>query len=803
MQLPTELSAAFRQLRRSPGFSSLAIAMLALGIGANVAIFSIFQSIVLNPLPFAAPGRLVGLSAVNSAKALTMPAISPSDFRDLHERAKSYAQLGAYRPDFTSYVPAGGGDPVQLIAANVTEELFPVLGVAPVAGRVFTGEEFSAGGPRAAILSFRAWRRHFAERAGVVGETILLNDVPTTVIGIMPDGFREPEFVDVWLPCPQESPEYFARDSRFWTTIGRLKDGVTPAAAQAEATTIADALAREYPSTNRGWTMTLQPLLEQRVGSMRNSLLLLVGAVALVLLVACINLANLMLARGVSRLPELAARLALGATSQRLARAVFLESLLLAVLGGGLGAGLAAGGLPLLARSLPAGLVPRSQSIGVDGTALAFALGVSVLTGIVFGLLPAWQVLRANVNELLKSGGARGGTSRFTVRAQTALIVGQVALTLTVLSGAGLLVKSLLNLQHTPLGFDPRDVLTVRVSPPQSRWDTFEELANYYDRLATEVRQLPGVDAVAMDCSAPLSGISLRYPFWVQGRPRAEGSSDEAVFHAVGPDYLSALKLPLVRGRFFTAHDDRKGRAVCVINQALAQRLFPNIDPIGQRIQTVVWLNKEYREIVGVVGDTKQVNLSDPMSAGIYVPQQQSPWFFTTLLVRIKGGAAQTGAVQAALRRADPTLTMTIRSLEDNIALTSTQPRLRTLLFGLFAALALGLSAFGIYASMAFTVSQRTREIGVRMALGATPREILGWVLARAGRLCALGIAAGLVGAVTLGWLLRGLLHGVEPTDPAILAGLAVFLPVVVFLASAQPAWSASRLNPTQALQQE
>jgi len=797
-----ELTAAFRSLRRAPGFAVLATGMLALGIGANVGIFSIFRSLILNPLPYAQPAALVGFSSANPAQALVMPALSASDFRDLRERAQSCSALAACRPNFVSFKPAGG-DAVQLVGAFVTEEFFPLFGVAPLRGRAFQPDEFSAAAPRTALLSRAAWRRHFGERADTVGATLLLDDQPVTIVGIMPEDFREPEFVDIWLPFPVEAPENLARDSRFWTTVGRLKPGVTPAAAQAEAATIAAALAQEHPATNKGWELAVRPLLEQRVGDLRGSLLLLVGAVGLVLLVACVNLANLMLARGLARFNELAVRLALGATPAALARSVFLESLLLAGAGGALGAGLAAGGLPLLARTLPPGLVPRSSAIAVDGGALAFALGVSVLTGLGFGLLPAWQVLRANVNDLLKSGGARAGTHRFASRAQGILIAGQIALTLMVLSGAGLLARSLLNLQHTHPGFDPADVLTLRVAPPETRWQDFVGLAAYYDRLLDEVRRLPGVEAAAFDSSAPLCGITLRYPFWVQGRPRTEGSADDAVFNAVSPDFLRTLRLPLLRGRFLADSDELKGRKVCVINQALASRLFPGEDAIGKKLQTVTFLVRDYREIVGIVGDVRQDNLSDPPPPQIYVPQAQSPWFFATLLVRIPGGAAHLAGLQAALRRADPSLALNVRPLEENIARTATAPRLRTALFGLFALLALGLSAFGLYASMAFTVRQRSREIGVRLALGATPAGILGWVLARAARLCAVGVAAGLIGSVALGGLLRGLLHGVQPTDPLVLTLLTLLLPLVVLAASVIPALAAARLNPTQALQQE
>ncbi len=777
--------------------------MLALGIGANVAVFSIFQSIVLRPLPYPQPERLVGFKSLNSAKVITQPALSLADFRDYRERVQSYAALAAFRPDFVGYAPQGA-DPVQLVCGKVTEEFFPVFGLAPALGRTFKAEEFTLGGERTVVLSFAAWGKHFAQRADAIGRTVMLDDQPATIIGVMPEDFREPEFADVWLPFPAEAPENLVRDSRFWATVGRLKPGATLAAAQAEAATIAGTLAREYVSTNRGWGVAVQPLLEMRVGGLRGSLLLLVGAVGLVLLIACVNLANLMLARGVARSQELAVRLALGATPRALARAVVWESLLLALLGGAAGVGLAAAGLPALAGQLPPGLVPRSQGIGVDGVALAFAVVMATGTGLLFGLLPAWQVGRANVNEMLKSGGSRGASSRFAGRVQGALIAGQVALTLVVLAGAGLLMKSLLNLQRTSPGFDPAQVLTLRISPPQARWENLRQLGEYYERVLAEVRREPGVASVALNCSAPLCGITLRYPFWVEGRPAEEGNADEAVFNSVAQDYFATLRVPLLRGRRFEARDDAKAAGthpVCVINRTLAKRLFGNADPIGQRIRTLPWMVRGYREIVGVVGDVKQDSQADEPTPQLYVPQVQSPWFFTTVLVRTNGASA--AAVQAAVRRADPALTMSVRTMDDAIARSATQPRLRAALFAMFAVVALGLSAFGIYASIAFTVGQRTREIGVRMALGAAPAEIVRWVLARAAGLAGLGVAAGLAGALGLTQTLRSALHGVTPADPAVFGGLALFLPAVVIAAAFFPAWHAARLEPTRALQTE
>jgi putative ABC transport system permease protein len=802
-RLFNELFSACRHLRRAPKFSLLAIAMLALGIGANVAIFSVFQSIFLRPLPYPQSERLIGFKSVNLAKAIVQPALSLADFRDFKARLQSYSALAAYRPDFTGYAPPAG-EPVQFVCGRVTEEFFQVFVIVPMLGRTFGPAEFSFGNPRTAVLSHAAWRRYFAEQPDVIGRTILLDDEPVMVIGVMPESFREPEFADIWLPFPIEAPENMVRDSRFWTTIGRLKAGTTIVASQVEAETVARSLEHDFASTNRGWSVALEPLLGLRVGGMRSSLLLLIGAVGLVLLIACVNLANLMLSRGVSRSQELAVRLALGATPAALARTIVFESLLLAICGGVAGVAIAAAGLPLLAAQLPAGLIPRSHDVGVNGMALLFAVLVSSGTGLLFGFLPAWQAWRANVNETLKSSGGRSGSNRFAGRIQAMLIAGQVALTFVVLAAAGLLMKSLLTLQRTHLGFDPTGVTALRISPPQSRWDDFIQLASYYERVLGELRREPGVEAVALNSSAPLSGITLRFPFTVEGRPVEEGASDEAVFSSVSSDYFKLLGVPLLRGRTFEERDDAnaaRSRPVCMINRAMAKRLFGDDDPIGRRIRTMEWMVRGYREVVGVVGDVKQDSQAEEPTLQLYVPQVQSPWFFTTVLVRSKGVSA--AVLQTAVRRADPVLAISVNTMDEAVARTATQPRIRAILFGLFAVVALGLSAFGIYASISFTVGQRTREIGVRMALGAGPWVIVRWVLNRAMWLAGFGVIVGGIGAWAVTRWLRGALYGVTPGDPWVLGAMALFLPAIVLAAAFIPARRAAGLDPSAALQSE
>lgn len=800
-RLLSELADALRQIRRTPGFSLLAIALLAIGLGSTTAIFSLAYAIVLRPLPYQEPQRLVGFQATNTAKAIVQEGHSASDFRDYAERSRSFAGLMAYRPNFASYTRPGES-PVRLVSALTTEDFLTTLGVKPVVGRGFRPEEFSLTAEHVVVLSHAAWRRLFNAEPAAIGRTMLLDDQPHTVIGVMPLEFREPEFVDIWLPFPREAPEYFARDSRFWNIIGRLRPDATVASAQAELNVIAADLARQYADTNRDWSTRLTPLHELRTRAMRHALVLLAGAVGLVLAIACLNLANLLLSRGLSRLQDLAIRLALGATPWQLARRVLLESTLLALFGGIAGCGLAVAALQILVSRLPAGLVPRSHEIGLHAPAVGFALAVSLGTGVLFGLLPALQVLRTDVHAVLKNAGARGSTGSLGARLQRILVIGQVALSFVVLVASFLLMKSLVTLQGVNPGFDPRQVLTLRLAPPVNRYETNLELAQYYERLITEVSAVPGVESAAVNASAPLCGITLQYPFWIEGRPRSEVGADDAVYAPVSEEYFRTLKQPLHRGRAFDARDNEKGAPVAIINETLARRIFGTENPLGRRVMLLPWLSSQYREIVGVVADTRQRDLSSTPPAQIYVPQRQMPWFFSTLLVRLARPDAAR-AVQAALNRIDPTLPFVPTTLESNIGLTATQPRLYATLFGLFAVIALGLSAFGIYASLSFTTRRRTRELGIRMALGSTPADVLRLVLADAGRLTAWGVGIGGVAALLVSTLLRGLLYGVQPGDPWVYAGLLVLMPAVALAAATPTALRAAAVPPTRALQQE
>ena len=793
-----DLNTALRQLRRAPGFAALASLLLAVGLGATISAYSLFHSIVLQPLPYPEPEQLVVLRSLNAAKAIDQEGVSATDLRDFQNRSRSFAALGGYRPNFAAYNPLNG-EPAQWVTSLVTGGVFDALRPTPQLGRLFAADEFSLSSNRTLVLSDAAWERYFNRRPDILNSTILVDNQPHTVIGVMPATFREPAFVDAWLPFPEESPEYFARDSRYWTGIGRVAPGTSIAVATAEIETLSRDLAREFPDSNRDWSATTRSLLEQRVTSMRAGLLLLLGTVALVLLIVCANLANLLLARSLTKMPELGIRLALGATTTRLARVVAAESLLLALLGGLLGIGLSALALPAIAAHIPPALLPRAHEVALQPAAIVVGLAASLACAVLCALLPAWRLARADVNQWLKEGSTRGATNPVTRRWQTALVTGQIALTVAVLASALLLMRSLASLQATAPGFSPQNVVMVRLAPPPDRYETNEELARYYDNLIDEVKTVPGVRSAAVNASTPLTGITLTYPSWREGTTTDAASALDAVYAPVSPEFFATLQLPLQRGRFFTEFDHADGAPVAIINAAYARRMFPGRDPVGQRVMLIPWMGGIYREVVGVVGDTRQTSLSELPPPQIYVPQTQMPWFFSTLLVRIDNPSV-VPAVRAALRRADATLPIEPQLLEDAIAQGTTLQRLQTFLLGGFAAFALALSAFGLYASLRFTLAQTLPEIGIRLALGATPGSIRALILGRVARLVGIGLGIGLVIALPATHALRSQLYGIGPADPLSYVLLILTLAGTALLTALPVAHRASRVNPVSIL---
>ncbi len=794
----SDLTTALRQLRRAPAFSALAVLLLAVGLGATITATSLFHSIVLQPLPYPQPEELVVLRALNPAKAIDQEGVSATDLRDFQDRTTNFAALGGTRPNFAAYNPTDG-EPAQWVTSLVTGGFLDALRPTPQLGRLFAADEFSFSAPRTVILSDAAWERYFNRRADILNTDILLDDVPHTVIGVMPATFREPAFVDAWLPFPAESPEYYARDSRYWTAIGRLAPGASPAAAQAEIESLSRDLARTYPDSNRDWTASTRSLLDQRVTAMRTGLLLLLAIVALVLLIVCANLANLLLARALAKLPELGLRLALGATPGRLARIVAGESLLLALAGGLIGLGLAAVTLPAVATHIPPALLPRAHEVALQPFAVVIGLAAALISALLCALLPAIRLARADVNQWLKEGASRGATNPTTRRWQALLVTGQITLTVTVLAAALLLMRSLVRLQSVSPGFNPEQVLMVRLSPPPTRYETNEELSRYYTDLIDAAQAVPGVHSAAINASPPLTGLTLTYPSWREGTTTDAASALDSVYAPVSPDFFTTLQVPLQRGRLFNDFDNADGAPVAIVNETYARRMFPGQEALGQRIMIIAWMGPIYREIVGVVADTRQTSLSDAPPPQVYVPQTQMPWFFSTLLVRLDRPFAAP-AVRAALRAADPTLPVEPQALTQTIAQGTTLQRLQAYLLGGFAAFALSLSAFGLYASLRFTLAQTLPEIGIRLALGATPGGIRVLILSRVARLVGIGLTLGLLVALPVSHALRSQLYGIGPNDPLSLLALILTLLTTALLTALPLAHRAARTNPTTIL---
>lgn len=793
-----DLRHAGLHLRRSPGFTVFAVLVLGLGIGAVTLVYSATRGILLRPLPFGVPEQLVGVQAVNAGKGIVQPAISAGDFRDLAQRQTVFSSFGACRPDFATWKPEGRA-PVQLVAALVTEDFLATLQVHAFRGRVFSREDYT--GASVVVLSYQVWQGRFASDPEIVGRTIVLNEQLHTVIGIMPAEAREPAFVDLWLPFPPESPEYFARDSHYWVAVGRLAPGRSAAAADAQLRGIADDLAREHVATNRGWSVRVDGLHELRVGHLRGSLQLLLAATACLLVVTCCNLASLLLARGLKRLDEVAVRLALGASRARICTQILCEHALIGLAGGALGAGLAHAGVRLLVNRLPSELIPRVNEVSVDAGVLALTATLSLAAGLAAGALPAWQAGRTSLTAALGEGSARTGVGAGTRRWQRTLVAIQVAVTCVVLAAGGTLARSFWRLQQTDFGFRAEGVFLLRATPPITRFENNGDMARYFDRLVETAAGVIGVESAAVDCSAPLGGITLHFPYQVVGDSVDQTGASEAVFNAVSPGLREVLGLRLVSGRWLDAHDHETGAPVVVINEALARRLASTGPVLGRQISLVPWLSPRPHEVVGVVGDVRQENLADVPPPQVYVPQRQAPWFFSTLLVRVAGERPlPAAALRDALQRVDPGLAVEFRAHRETVDATLLQPRLLGGLFMGLGAGALLATLFGVYAVLRFAVAQRLREFGVRLALGATPAGITRLVVRETAVVVAFGLLLGVPAAMALHQALRHQIPMTLAEAPLALGVGALLLALASLGAALGPAWQAARLAPAAAL---
>ncbi|HVU24028.1 MAG TPA: ABC transporter permease [Opitutus sp.] len=797
-----DLRYALRQLAKSPGFTAVAVLTLALGIGACTAIFSVVNSVLLRPLPFPDSDRLV---VVIETKLPEVPqfSVAPGNYFDWREHATSFEQLAAIRD--ASYSLTGSGEPVRLEARRVTPNYFSMLRVHPAIGRDFTAAEATAKS-NVAILNHGFWLRQFGGRRDVIGETVQLDGQAFTIIGVLPEHYSPGSTTEIYTPVD------YAEDNKnhgghYVSVIGRLKPGVSVEQARGELALIADGLARQYPSTNTGWSIKLTPLLEATVGDVRPVLFSLLGAVGFLLLIACANVANLLLVRATARAKEIALRTALGASRLRIVRQLLTESVLLALVGGGFGVLIAQWGMSVLLAFAPDTL-PRAQEIALDGRALGFACVLALVTGIAFGLVPAFQASRINLNETLKDGGRGTSEGGRRQRLRSTLVVAEVAIALVLLIGAGLLFRSFARLQHVDPGFHPEGALAIDLTLPQKKYGTDPQRAAFVAQATAALAAIPGVQSAGASQIVPFTGNDYNLLYKIPGRPPLPpGTIQGTLYYAATPDYFKAMGIPLLRGRFFTAADAAGAPRVAIINEALAKLQFPNQDPIGQHIN----ITNADAEIVGLVGDVKHYQLDGGARVQAYEPFAQVPFNFMTLVVRVGDstpGALSNAALPAAIRTAiygvdkDQPIA-SIRPLASLVAESVARPRFAMFLFGVFSTVALLLSAIGIYGVMAYSVTQRTNEIGIRMALGAQRRDVLRLVLAQGGRLVGLGVIAGLLGALLLTRFISSMLFGVTARDPVTFAVIATLLATIAAVACLLPALRATRVDPVEALRAE
>ena len=816
-----DLKFAFRQLLKNPGLTAVAVLTLALGIGANTAIFSVVNAVLLRPLPYPESERLVWLS--ERGQNFPTMSISYPNFTDWRTQQTVFEYIGVY--NWGSYNLTGKGEPYRLTGVRISADAFAALRAKPAIGRLFNNDEDKPGAPSLVILSYGLWQNRFGGDTGVVNQSITLDGRPYTVIGVMAVGFAFPSRTDLWLPVgPLSSEESWKSRGNHPGLFGvaRLKSGVTLAQARAEMETIAVRLEQQYPDSNKNNRIRTEPLLDNYVNNVRPALWTLLGAVVFVLLIACANVANLLLARAAARQKEMAVRAALGAGRWRIVRQLLTESVLLAVVGGTLSLLFASGGVRLiLAMSRDA--IPRASEIGLDAGVLGFAAMVTVLTGILFGLAPAWQAGRFDLHDTLKdtSRGTTGGRARL----RQGLVVAEVALTLVMLVGAGLLLRSFHRLQRVNPGFATRRVLSFRLDLPEKKYAKEEQQVGFYQDLLEKLRVLPGVQAASVTSRLPFGGNDWQTSFLIEGQPEPPPNERPSMeVHLVGPDYFRVMGIQLLRGRAFTEQDDRghlRGRDLSslsngqrwmaglnaiIVDEEFARRHWPNEDALGKRVKLPWGEKSPTLTVLGVVGRVKINELNEQGGfVQSYLPFLQGPGQGMAVVMKtasepkelIAAARQQVQAIDAEQPIYD------VRTLEEIRDNSIAPQRLNLTLLVVFAAVALALAVIGLYGVLAYAVTQRQREIGVRMALGAQRRNVLGLVVGHGMRLALIGVTLGLAGALTLTHLLRSLLFEVGPFDPATFLMVTAVLLVVALLACWIPARRAARVDPIEALRYE
>ena len=810
--LISHLRYTIRLLLKSPGFTITTILIMGLAIGANTAIFSLVDAVLLESLPYPDPGRLFTISETSPV----YPKISLDypDYLDWRTSQHSFEEIAVFRRD--NFNLTGNGDPERVSGAIVTASYFRVLGVTPEIGRFFAESEDRTGGAGLILLSDRFWRNRFAADPKIIGRTLVLNDVSYEVIGIAPPQIMNPESMDVYVPMghfPVPAALTDRGQHPGLNCLGRLKSGVSLEAAGAEFRVIARNLELQYPDSNPNISAKVTPLLEDVVGQYRMTLYLLLAVVGLVLLIGCANVANLLLGRAIVRQREISLRAALGASRARLINQLLFESVVLAILGGVLGLLLAQTSLDAIVVLAPHD-VGRFEHVHLNGMVLLFTTIVTLGSGLVFGLWPALKTSRVNLRETLDAAGGRGTTAGAArQRSQGLLVIGQVALASLLLVASSLLIQSFQQLQKVPLGFDPHNMLMVEIKLSSSKYQnqadqtTKTEMAAFYESLLQRIRSVPGTEASALGSNAPFNGNNYSTDFSVVGQPEPRlGEEPTAEYASVSPDYFKTLKIQLIRGRTFDA-EDRVGKTpVVIIDEKLANRCFPGQDPIGKQLsEDAHKANSVKYTIVGMVRTVRHDDLaSEPKLAELYFPVSQRPELLMTVLLRAKGDPqGVVSAVREAVQSSDPSLPVfNIRTMESQLSEELVTQRLSVVLVSLFSVLALLLAAVGLYGVLAYSIAQRTREIGIRIALGAESGSILNLVVRQGLMIVGIGLAAGILGSVILTHLIQSLLYGVSGTDPIALLTAIGVLGLAAFLACVVPAWRAIRIDPMIALRE-
>jgi predicted permease len=794
-----------RMLLKIPGFTLIAVFTLALGIGANTAIFSVVNAVLLRPLPYQEPQQLAMVWETDKNNAPTL--VAPANFTDWSEQSQSVARLAALRGWDANLT--GAGEPERLQGAQATADLFKVLGVQPLVGRAFLPGEDQEGAPLVVVLSYGLWQRRFDADASVVGKDVMINGLNRTVVGVMPPDFKLPLLTvgaaptqsELWAPWVMSANYRKRRDLGQLRVIARMKPGATAAQAQAELSAIT---ARQpQPETGVHPSAQVVPLRHNLVGDVRQALLVLLGAVGFVLLIACANVANLLLTRSAARRQEIAIRVALGADRWRVIRQLLAESLLLALSGGALGLWLASWSMTALVSLSPENL-PHAEEIGLDWRVLGFTFALSSLTGLVFGLAPAWQSSRLDIHMALKESGRSlpGGRGRLN----DLLVISELALALALLAGAGLLVNSFWRLSRVDAGFEgAHHALTLQISLPGAKYPEIAQQIAFFDEVIGRVKALPGVQAVGVASAIPLTGWQNQTPFLAEGR---QEMSQQEELDTVSPDYFRAMGIPLQAGRTFTEQDYRDAPRVVIVSQGLARRYWPNENPIGKRLRFPGPPNEPWRTIVGIVGDIKQASLAGEATREYYLPHSQDNWGFTSTMAIVVRTTVEPsgliGAVSEQVRAVDKDLPIyNVKTMAQLRAQSAASHRFQMLLLGSFAAIALLLAAVGIYGVMAYAVARRTQELGLRLALGAQASDVLKLVLAQGLKLIMFGVAIGLLVALALTQWLESLLFGVRPTDPLTFGAITLVLIVTALLACWIPARRATKVDPMVALKYE